>query len=401
MRSSTSSGGGASPCSGRLPLAEPVRIRSLGHDWEVALDALATMMPVAGARVDSTLRKPSATLSRSREIVVVTGRADVAVEPLLELRRGGRTVSLVAVASETFAGRPRAAAAPALLRASVQGIPVAVVSADVPIEASLAGRLTGPSVRRRVLAAVVPVAAVAFAWASLETDPSERVFLVLGAAALLPALPRLVLFRLAAAAAVLIVLVSALAGTTWGAIRDVTDRGFRDFYAVVLPFDGRPHPEMHVLVVLAAALFCVAIALTADGRPFVAAATVAAGVGWPATILPARNTIAMGALGLFAALWPLVVARSRDRREILPGHGSPGSRRGRRRDRGLRRRPPVDRGARLGELGSLRRQSRAGQTVALVWTLELQRDRFPGEARRPSSVSRRHDGRSYWRATTA
>ena len=128
---------------GTAPVAEPVRIRSLGHDWEVALDALATMMPVAGARVDRTLRNPSATLSRSREIVVVTGRADIAVEPLLELRRGGRTVSLVAVASETFAGRPRAAAAPALLRASAQGIPVAVVSADVPIEASLAGGLTG------------------------------------------------------------------------------------------------------------------------------------------------------------------------------------------------------------------------------------------------------------------
>ena len=216
---------------------------------------------------------------------------------------------------------------------------------------------------------------------------------MLGAAALLPALPRLLRFRLAAAAAVLVVLVAALAGTTWGAIRHVTSRGFRDFYAVVLPFDGRPHPEMHVLVVLAAALFCVAIAVTADGRPFVAAATVAAGVGWPATILPARNTIAMGALGLFAALWPLVVARSRDRREILPGIGSPDGRRARRRGLRRRRRPPVNRGGRTGRTGTCSvhpapgKPSRWSGTRATAGSISRRR-------RRPSSTSRRPDGRS-------
>ena len=123
--------------------SEPARVRSPGHDWEIALDALATVAPVDGARVDRALRLPVAAVSRAREIVVVTGRPDRAVEPLLELRRGGRSVALVVVASETFAGRPRGAPAPALLRAAAQGIAVAVVSADVPIEAALAGRLAG------------------------------------------------------------------------------------------------------------------------------------------------------------------------------------------------------------------------------------------------------------------
>ena len=67
------------------------------------------------------------------------------------------------------------------------------------------------------------------------------------------------------------------------------------------------------------ARFCLAIAVTAGSRPFLAAAVTAAGLGWPATILPARNTIAMGALGLLAALWPIVIAALRDRRGLVPG----------------------------------------------------------------------------------
>lgn len=128
---------------GTAPGTEDVRIRSAGHDWEVALDALATVEPVGGARVDRVLRSPSAALTRAREIVVVTGRPERAVEPLLELRRGGRSVSLVIVASETFAGRPRVAQQPAALRAAAHGVLVAYVSADIPIAESLAGRSAG------------------------------------------------------------------------------------------------------------------------------------------------------------------------------------------------------------------------------------------------------------------
>jgi hypothetical protein len=122
---------------------ETLRLRSPGHDWEIALDALATVEPVAGARVDAALRSAGSAVARARELVVVTSRPDRAVEPLLELRRGGRSVALVVVASETYAGRPRAERDPTVLRAAAQGVPVAVVSAETPIEVALAGGLAG------------------------------------------------------------------------------------------------------------------------------------------------------------------------------------------------------------------------------------------------------------------
>ena len=126
---------------GTAPTTEVVRVHSVGHDWEVALDALAEVMPVAGAHADRALRSPAAAVARAREIVVVTSRPGRVVDALLELRRNGRTVSLVVVASETYAGRPRNAPDIALLRAGALGLPVAVVSADRPIESALAGQL--------------------------------------------------------------------------------------------------------------------------------------------------------------------------------------------------------------------------------------------------------------------
>ena len=128
---------------GTAPGSGTVRVRSAGHDWEVALDALASVAPVAGARIDHALRLPVAAVSRAREIVVVTGCPDRAVEPLLALRRGGRSVALVVVASETFVGRPRELHDTAVLRAAAQGVAVAVVSAGIPLETALAGCLTG------------------------------------------------------------------------------------------------------------------------------------------------------------------------------------------------------------------------------------------------------------------
>ena len=71
----------------------------------------------------------------------MTSRPERVVDALLELRRNGRCVSLVVVASETYAGRPRNAPDTPLLRAGAPGLPVAVVSADRTIEAALAGRL--------------------------------------------------------------------------------------------------------------------------------------------------------------------------------------------------------------------------------------------------------------------
>jgi hypothetical protein len=73
----------------------------------------------------------------------VTGRPGRVVDALLELRRSGRSVSLVAVASETYEGRPRGGPDTAVLRAAAQGLPVAVVSADQTLEAALGGRREG------------------------------------------------------------------------------------------------------------------------------------------------------------------------------------------------------------------------------------------------------------------
>jgi uncharacterized protein (DUF58 family) len=120
---------------------DAVRVSSAGHDWELALDALAGVVPVPGSRVAGPLRSAVGPLAHAREIVVVTGRPEPAVEAMIELKGRGRRVSLVAVAAETFAGRVRERARPALLRAVAQGIPVAVVSADKTLEESLSGGL--------------------------------------------------------------------------------------------------------------------------------------------------------------------------------------------------------------------------------------------------------------------
>jgi uncharacterized protein (DUF58 family) len=127
---------------GSSPTFDPVRVSSGGHDWEVALDALAAVTPVVGAGVTRALRAAAGPLAHAREIIAVTGRPDLAVEPLIELRSRGRSTALVAVAAETFVGRSRDRAQPALLRAVSQGVSVAVVSADTPIEDALAGGLT-------------------------------------------------------------------------------------------------------------------------------------------------------------------------------------------------------------------------------------------------------------------
>jgi uncharacterized protein (DUF58 family) len=122
---------------------DPVRLRTTGADWEAALDALAAVEAVAGARVERALGGSGSSIAHAREIVVVTGLPGRAATALQELRRAGRTVSLVAVAAETYAGRVRERPEPDLLRATAHGIPVAVVSADVPLELALAGQAMG------------------------------------------------------------------------------------------------------------------------------------------------------------------------------------------------------------------------------------------------------------------
>jgi transglutaminase-like putative cysteine protease len=253
-------------------------------------------------------------------------------------------------------------------------------------------------VRRRLLGAAIPVAAVTYAWASLEYSPTRLVFVAVAGATLLAAVPVGLRSRTAVAGCVLVGLTLVLAGSAPRAMRDVADQGLRDFYSVVLPFDPLAHHQMHVLVVLGAAVFGLAIAVTAGTRPFVAAALAVGGVGWPATILSARNTLAMGALALLAALWPVVVAGVRDRRGLVPGAAvlacvvvvaTVAA--------GAGARPST---AALGwESWDLFGDSRAGNTVSLVWNSNYGGIDFP--AKETTVLRIVAPGRAlYWRATT-
>jgi len=145
------------------------------------------------------------------------------------------------------------------------------------------------------------------------------VFVGLVALALPAALPSRLTVRVVVAVVTLGGLTLVTAGRSIGAVRGVVDQGLRDIYAVAPPFVPKTHSELHTLVILTTCAFCLAIAITAGSRPFLAAAIATGGIGWPATILPARNTIAMGALALLAALWPIVIGSMRDRRDVVPG----------------------------------------------------------------------------------
>jgi uncharacterized protein (DUF58 family) len=120
-----------------------VRVRVLGADWESALDALAAVEPVAGARVEVALGGGSSAVARAREVVVVTARPERVGSALEELRRHGRAVSLVVVASETYADATPRAPRPEVLRAAAHGVSVALVARDVPLETALGRRPMG------------------------------------------------------------------------------------------------------------------------------------------------------------------------------------------------------------------------------------------------------------------
>ena len=251
---------------------------------------------------------------------------------------------------------------------------------------------------RRLTAAVLPVAAVAFAWASLASPPRPVSFVAVAAATLLASLPSRLRSRVAVAVLVLLGLTVAVAGATPAAVREVVRRGAQDIYAVAPPFDAVAHPELHALVLLAAAGFGLGIAVTAGSRPFVAAAVTAGGVGWAATILPARNTVGMGALALLAALWPVVVGGVRDRRGLVPGAAVlAGVVVAATLVAGAGARPSV--AAVDWKSWDLFGESRAGRTVALVWSSNYGGIEFP--AAKTTVLRVTAPRRSlYWRATT-
>src|SRR5207247_11129452 len=83
------------------------------------------------------------------------------------------------------------------------------------------------------------------------------------------------------------------------------------YYDVVVPFLPPAHPRMHAALVVAVFGFCLALALAIAARkPAVASLVVAAGVAWPATLIPAHNDLRLGGfiraavLLLFAGMAP-------------------------------------------------------------------------------------------------
>ena len=117
---------------------EPVvlRVRSMGRDWELALDALAAAEPSRETSL-SELLAPRGVVGAVPELAVVTGRPERVVDALVTRLAAGRSSALVAVDAPTYAGRPPARSSPALLRLAGAGVAIAVVRRGTPIVEAL------------------------------------------------------------------------------------------------------------------------------------------------------------------------------------------------------------------------------------------------------------------------
>lgn len=184
---------------------------------------------------------------------------------------------------------------------------------------------------RTLAASLLPALAIAGAWLSVEDPRRVREGAAIAAFALLPALMRGPVSRVATAAA------SALAAAwlAFGAqpwellpfrdehvlspLLEEVAQGVVDFYAVFLPFEPGENAEMHTLVLCAIFGFTLATALlVASRRPIAAAAVTVAGVGWPATLL-GGTAIAYGAVALAAGLAIPLILRASSPRTLVAG----------------------------------------------------------------------------------
>ena len=120
------------------PAPDVHRVRTLGAEWERALDALAAVEGVEGTPFAS-LVAPRGILATVAELVVVTARPEHVADALVARAAGGRIPALVAVDAPTYAGRAPTASTPALLRLAAAGAPVAVLRHGVSLEDCLAG----------------------------------------------------------------------------------------------------------------------------------------------------------------------------------------------------------------------------------------------------------------------
>lgn len=120
------------------PAPEVHRVRTLGREWESALDALAAAEGVDGTPL-LALVAPRGELGAIAELVVVSARPEVVADALAARASGGRRTAFVAVDAPTYAGRPGGRSSTALLRLAAAGIPVAVLRHGVPVEEALSG----------------------------------------------------------------------------------------------------------------------------------------------------------------------------------------------------------------------------------------------------------------------
>jgi len=102
------------------------RVRGPGPDWELALDALAAVEPSQGTALHELLGARGA-VGALPELVVVTGRPALVADALIARAAAGRSSALVALDAGTYAGRPPARPAPALLRLGAAGVAVATL----------------------------------------------------------------------------------------------------------------------------------------------------------------------------------------------------------------------------------------------------------------------------------
>jgi uncharacterized protein (DUF58 family) len=113
-------------------------VRSVGRDWDEALDDLAAVEPAAATPLGDLVaaRGP---LGSVPELVVLTARPEIVADALVARAAVGRSSALVAVDAPTYAGRPPAAASAVLLRLSAAGVALAVLRRGTPLAEALGG----------------------------------------------------------------------------------------------------------------------------------------------------------------------------------------------------------------------------------------------------------------------
>ena len=113
-------------------------VRSVGRDWDQALDALAAVEPAAATPLRDLVaaRGP---LGSVPELVVVTARPEAVADALVARSAVGRSSALVAVDAQTYAGRPAAGPSAVMLRLAAAGVALTVLRHGTPLVEALGG----------------------------------------------------------------------------------------------------------------------------------------------------------------------------------------------------------------------------------------------------------------------